>query len=184
MRRSAPVTRGTDEHRQIPAMSSSNEKPWKPRNSCTTRACSSAVRSALVATLQWSSRWVSARTRPTLWASSGSRSYSPITVCVLPTSITSSITGGEATRRRQTPTNRGLHRFPPRNGSLGGHFGGGDRGSVRHDVEADVERGCGVGEGADRDQVGARGGVGPDRVERYPAGDLEQRPAGVVAPYL
>ena len=55
MRRSEPVTRGTDEHSAMPSMSlSSQVKPWKPRNSWSTRACSSAVRSTLVAIRQWS----------------------------------------------------------------------------------------------------------------------------------
>ena len=41
-----------------------------------------------------------------LGSSSGSRSYSPMTVWVLPTSIARSITGGEATRRHRRWTNR------------------------------------------------------------------------------
>ena len=56
MSRKAAVARGTTDEIAMPSMSSSNEKPWKPRNSCTISACSSAVRSALVAIRQWSSR--------------------------------------------------------------------------------------------------------------------------------
>ena len=44
--RTAAVMLGTDEHSATPSTSSSKLKPWKPRNSCTSSASSSDVRSA------------------------------------------------------------------------------------------------------------------------------------------
>src|SRR5436309_967488 len=76
MSRSAPVIRGTPDEMATPLMPSSNENPWSWRNWPINRACSSEVRSALVAMRQWSS--------------SSSPPYRPTTVWVLPASMTSS----------------------------------------------------------------------------------------------
>ena len=46
-------------------------------------------------------------------------------------------------------------------------------------VEPDVQGGGRVRERADRDHVGARGGIAADRLQADRAGDLQQRPVGV-----
>ena len=81
-----------DEHRAMPSMSfSSQVNPWKPRNSCSTSACSSAVRSTLVAIRQWSSSPSSQRLgRGATPFASASSPKSPMTVWVLPMSMVSS----------------------------------------------------------------------------------------------
>src|SRR6476620_11250340 len=80
---------GTDEQSATPDTSSSKLKPWKPRNSCTSNASSSDVRSAEVAMRQWSSRSRSAPVSDDV--SPSSVPYKPMTVCVLPTSMANSI---------------------------------------------------------------------------------------------
>jgi hypothetical protein len=85
--RRAEVMRGTPRRWRC-RRSSSNEKPWKPRNSWDDGDSSSAVRSALVAMRQWSSRPASAELAST------SASLAVVEAddgLVLPTSMTSSI---------------------------------------------------------------------------------------------
>ncbi len=143
---------GTDEQMATPSTSSSKLKPWKPRNSCTSRASSSLVRSAVVAMRQWSSRSRSAP-EPSGGCSS-SVPKRPMTVWVLPTSMASS-TAGQARSPRSGPNLSSS--------------------SIVDDIEADVEDGGADGDGAGGDDVDAGGGVGADRLEGDAAARLEQR---------
>src|SRR5438552_7565229 len=124
MRRMVAVSRGTVEDTATP-LTWSKVRPCWARNWERSMACSSPVRSALVATRQWSS--------------SSASPYRPTTVSVLPTS----------TARSTAP-------------------------SALLEVEADVEDGGRVGDGADGDEIGARVGVGPDALDGDAAGDLDQ----------
>src|SRR6478736_5885603 len=110
--RNAAVALGTTEEMAMPSMSSSNENPWKPRNSWTCRACSSLVRCRLVEMRQWSRRPRSHspvletrfRSAPRPSSSSPNR---PMTVCVLPTSMAKSIgTACPARPARSQPATR------------------------------------------------------------------------------
>src|SRR5437868_9260077 len=126
MRCMVAVSRGTVEETAIP-VTFSNVRPCWDRNCEKSMACSSPVRSALVAMRQWSTRSLSPS------------AYSPTTVSVFPMSTASSM--------RVLRLDVG-------------------------EVETDVDDRCRMGDGADRDHVGAGVGILAHGRQRDAAGYL------------
>src|SRR6266536_151454 len=122
MSRSAAVTRGTPPAITTPVTWASNENPWKPRNCGIISASSSSVRSATVAMRQWSA--------------SSLPLNRPMTVCVLPASIASSIRRSELPFHVEAEVERG-RRLGDR--ARGDEVGAGGR-VLGHVVERDAAR--------------------------------------------